>query len=506
MQEAASAGLCRDGGFRYYRTPSEFHGCAALRIYNSLTRTIEPLKPLADNKIGMYVCGMTVYDYCHLGHARVLVVFDMVARYLRSQGYDVTYVRNITDVDDKILRGAASSGKGLDEFTQFFIEAMHEDERALAVLPPDKEPRATEHMEQIVQMITALLDKGFAYQADNGDVYYRVRQFPNYGRLSGELLDDLRVGARVAADESKDDPLDFVLWKTAKSGEPHWDSPWGPGRPGWHIECSAMSTHALGNHFDIHAGGMDLQFPHHENEIAQTEAATGEPFANLWMHIGHLRIEQEKMSKSLGNFVTIRQLLKRDRNRARIGEVIRFMLLSSHYRSPMHYSDAALEKSKAGLTRLYLAMDRVSKLSDRPEAVVTDAVFSERFDAAMDEDFNTPEAMAVLFDLAREINKAINQGDIPRALGLAAQAQECATILGLLQTDPAIFLGISGADGEGSAGAGESSDGGIDALVLQRDNARAAGDWKAADRIRDQLHANGIILEDGAAGTSWRRR
>ena len=475
-----------------------------MRIYNSLTRKIEPFRPLQNRKVGMYVCGMTVYDYCHLGHARVLVVFDMVARYLRACGYELTYVRNITDIDDKILRAAAVQNKEIDEFTGYFIEAMHEDERALSVLPPDLEPRATDHIDQIIDMVNRLMDNGFAYQGTNGDVYYRVRKFANYGQLSGELLDDLKAGARVEADESKDDPLDFVLWKAAKPGEPFWDSPWGAGRPGWHIECSAMSTHALGNHFDIHAGGMDLRFPHHENEIAQSEAATGEQFANVWMHIGHLRIDEQKMSKSLGNFVTIRELLTHDNNKIRMGEVMRLLLLSSHYRSPMHYSDEALENSKSALTRLYLTLERIDKLSGDRSKVSTK--WADRFCGVMDEDFNTPEALACLFELGREVNKSLDRGEISSGLGLGAELRRLAEMLGLLFTEPNIFLGSSEVSADQAGVAEQLRAEEVRSLISQREKARDEKRYQDADRVREKLDDYGIIVEDGPSGTSWRRK
>ena len=458
-----------------------------IRIHNSLTRRKEPLTPIAPGKVRMYVCGMTVYDYCHIGHARVMVVFDMVSRYLRARGYDLTYVRNVTDIDDKIIKRAAENGESIEALTARFIEYMHEDERALGVLPPDEEPRATTHIPEINGMIARLIANGYAYQGANGDVYYRVRKFAAYGRLSGKSLDELQVGARIAADESKDDPLDFVLWKSAKPGEPQWDSPWGPGRPGWHIECSAMSMHCLGNHFDIHGGGQDLQFPHHENEIAQSEGATGEPFVNLWMHNGFVRVADEKMSKSLGNFFTIREVLAKFDP-----EVVRYLILASHYRSPLNYSEDSLANAKQALTRLYLTLQEAGigeRASDGKE-------FARRFYEAMDDDFNSPIALAVLFDLAREINR-VRQADPEEASALAGRLRELGGILGLLGRDPEQFL-------KGHAATG-TSDADIEALVAARTAARAGRNWAESDRIRDELKQRGVILEDKAGVTAWRR-
>lgn len=461
-----------------------------LQIYNSLTRRKEPFQPIEPGKVRMYVCGMTVYDLCHLGHARVLVVFDVVVRYLRARGYDVNYVRNITDVDDKIIQRANENQEPIDTLTSRFIAAMHEDAAALGVLPPDQEPRATTSMDQIIAMIKALVEKGYAYAATNGDVYFDVSRFEGYGRLSGKNPDELRAGARVEVDDAKDDPLDFVLWKAAKPQEPSWPSPWGPGRPGWHIECSAMSTRCLGNHFDIHGGGMDLQFPHHENEIAQSEGATGEPFVNLWMHNGFVQVDEEKMSKSLGNFFTVREILTRYRP-----EEVRYFILASHYRSPLNYSDDHLEKARGALSRLYTA------LKGLPEAeAAEDTGYASRFHGAMDDDFNSPEALAVLFDLAREINRC--RGEEPqRAAALAALLRQLGRILGLLQDDPEAFLRA-----EPGKGARQGlKDAEIEALIQAREEARSRKDWAEADRIRDHLAAEGILLEDGASGTGWRR-
>jgi cysteinyl-tRNA synthetase len=476
-----------------------------IRIHNSLTRRKEPLAPILPGKVRMYVCGMTVYDYCHIGHARVMVVFDMVARYLRARGYDLTYVRNVTDIDDKIIKRAAENGEPVEALTARFIQFMHEDERALGVLPPDEEPRATTHIPEIVAMIARLIANGYAYQGVNGDVYYRVRKFAPYGRLSGKSLDELQVGARIAADESKDDPLDFVLWKSAKPGEPQWDSPWGPGRPGWHIECSAMSTRCLGDHFDIHGGGLDLQFPHHENEIAQSEGATGQPFVNLWMHNGFVRVADEKMSKSLGNFFTIREVLAKFDP-----ETVRYLILASHYRSPLNYSDDSLDNAKQALTRLYLTLQEagigeaatVPSLARGPHLDPIGApdasgeTFVRRFYEAMDDDFNSPIALAVLFDLAREINRA-RESDPAEARALAGRLRELGGILGLLERDPAQFL-----KGQSSSAAGDAE---IEALVAARTAARASRNWAESDRIRDELRQRGVILEDKAGVTTWRR-
>ena len=459
-----------------------------LHIYNTLTKTKERFTPIEPGKVRMYVCGMTVYDYCHLGHGRVMVVFDMVVRYLRARGYQVTYVRNITDIDDKIIRRAQENAEPMDALTGRFIQAMHEDAQALGVLPPDQEPRATLYIPEIIAMIAALVERGYAYAAANGDVYYRVREFAGYGQLSGKSLDDLRVGARVEADEMKQDPLDFVLWKAAKPGEPQWDSPWGAGRPGWHIECSAMSGACLGHHFDIHGGGLDLQFPHHENEIAQSVGATGEKFVNVWMHNGFVRVDDEKMSKSLGNFFTIREVLKKYDP-----EVVRYFILASHYHSPLNYAETSLDNAKAALTRLYTA------LKDVTPAVVPSlpAEYAEHFYAAMDDDFNTPVAVAVLFDLARDINR-LRDSDPPHAAGLAALLLQLAGILGLLGRDPRAFL-------QGATEAGGPSNADIEAQIAARTAAKRAKNFTESDRIRDALKAQGVILEDIAGGTTWRR-
>ncbi|MEJ2575179.1 MAG: cysteine--tRNA ligase [Gammaproteobacteria bacterium] len=465
-----------------------------LTIYNDLTRTKETFEPLQPGQVRMYVCGMTVYDLCHLGHARVLVVFDTVARYLRARGYAVTYVRNITDIDDKIIKRANDNGEPFHELTRRFIAAMHEDAAALGVLPPDLEPKATEHIEELLVMIQRLIANGHAYVADNGDVYYDVRSFPGYGRLSGKSIDDLEAGARVEPGDAKRDPLDCALWKSAKPGEPAWPSPWGEGRPGWHIECSAMATKALGDTFDIHGGGADLTFPHHENEIAQSEGATGHPFVNYWMHNGFVRINEEKMSKSLGNFFTVREILARYRP-----EEVRYFILTSHYRSPLNYDDVHLDQARGALTRLYTALRGLP--SETP--VRFDSPFVGRFHAAMDDDFNTPEAFAVLFDLVREINR-LRSDDEAGAAVLAAELRYLGGVLGLLQDEPEAFLKGQAA---GAAAAAESGldDAAVEALIAQRLTARQARDWGEADRIRDELKASGIVLEDGAQGTTWRR-
>jgi cysteinyl-tRNA synthetase len=451
-----------------------------LTIHNSLTRSKEALVPLTPGQIRLYVCGMTVYDLCHLGHARVFVVFDMVVRWLRHSGYEVVYVRNITDIDDKIIKRAQENNETPAALTERFIAEMHRDERALGVLPPDHEPRATAYVAQMLALIAQLERNGLAYPAPNGDVYYSVRGFADYGRLSGKSLDELRAGERVEVDTNKRDPMDFVLWKSAKPGEPAWDSPWGSGRPGWHIECSAMSADLLGKHFDIHGGGQDLQFPHHENEIAQSEGAHGCKFVNTWMHNGFVRVDNEKMSKSLGNFFTIRQVLEKYD-----AEVIRFFILRAHYRSPLSYSDAHLDDARGALSRLYTA------LKTCPAASTPDwnTPAAQRFQAAMDDDFNTPEALAVLFELA----SAANRGD----QAAATELRNLAAVLGLLERDAATYLQAGAADGQDTER--------INALIAARQAARQARDFAESDRIRDTLSAMGVVLEDGAGGTGWRR-
>lgn len=459
-----------------------------LALYNTLTRKKEPFTPREPGKVRMYVCGMTVYDYCHLGHARMMLVFDMVARWLRASGYQLTYVRNITDIDDKIIRRAAENGESLRALTDRFIAAMHEDTAALGILPPDVEPRATEYVEAMQTIIRKLQDKGLAYQAGSGDVCYAVRSFPGYGKLSGKSLDELRAGERVGVDEGKRDPLDFVLWKSAKADEPaeaRWPSDWGEGRPGWHIECSAMSHALLGETFDIHGGGMDLQFPHHENEIAQSEGAHGCAFVRYWMHNGFVRVNDEKMSKSLGNFFTIRDVLK-----SFDAEVVRFFVLRAHYRSELNYSDAHLEDARAALARLYTALKNVPPAADAASDIDWQHPAAARFRAAMDDDFNTPEAIAVLFELANEANRERNPAT-------AALLRRLAAILGFLERDPAAFL--QGGEGEGEEGAR------IEARIAERAAAKKARDFARADAIRAELLAEGIILEDGPQGTTWRK-
>jgi cysteinyl-tRNA synthetase len=459
-----------------------------LSIFNNLTNRKEEFKPIKAGKVGMYVCGMTVYDYCHVGHARVLVVFDMITRYLRHLGYDVNYVRNITDIDDKIINRANENGESFGNLTTRFIDAMHGDAAVLGVLPPDQEPKATTSMDQIITMIQTLIDNGYAYPADNGDVYYDVSKFEGYGKLSGKKLEDLRAGERVAVDEVKDDPMDFVLWKAAKPDEPSWDSPWGPGRPGWHIECSAMSTDCLGDHFDIHGGGLDLQFPHHENEIAQSEAATGCKFVNYWIHNGFVQIRKEKMSKSLGNFFVLREVLKEY-----APEVMRYFILASHYRSHLNYSDQNLDSAKAALERFYTALRGVETTE-----VIDGGDYDQRFRDAMNDDFNTAEALAVLFDIANSLNKAKAENNAEQATALASMLKYLGGVLGLLQDDAETFL-------KSGVVEGGLSDSDIETLIQQRLNARQDKDWAEADRVRDELQAQGILLEDGAGGTTWRR-
>ena len=460
-----------------------------LKIHNSLSGQKEEFKPLRPNEVRMYVCGMTNYDYIHVGHARMLVAFDLVQRYLRSLGYQVTYVRNVTDIDDKIIERAAANGENWADLARRFTVAMHEDCATLGLQNPDLEPRATEFIAPIIAMIETLIDKGFAYAADNGDVMYSVRKFPNYGRLSGKKIDDLRSGSRVQVDEAKHDPLDFVLWKHAKPGEPSWASPWGAGRPGWHIECSAMSTSLLGNYFDLHGGGEDLKFPHHENEIAQSCAACDAPFVRTWMHNGFVRVNDEKMSKSLGNFFTVREVLKTLRD----PEVLRFFLLSSHYRGPINYSAAQLAQADETLLGLYRA------LKDAAPNGVVDAPEVERFRAAMDDDFNTPDALAVMQGVARNLNLAKAAGNVAGASNGAATLRALGAILGVLQQDPDTYL-------KRSAGIKSLADAEVEALLASRREARAAKNFTESDRIRDVLSAAGILLEDKPGGrTEWRR-
>ena len=455
----------------------------SLQIFNSLTRQKETFQPLVPGKVGMYVCGMTVYDFCHLGHARVMVAFDVIARYLRHRGYEVNYIRNITDIDDKIIKRANENGEAFDALTERFIAEMHKDSDLLGIERPSAEPKATAHIDDIIALNETLINKGFAYAADNGDVYYAVRKFDGYGQLSGKVIDELEAGARVEVDEHKRDPLDFVLWKAAKPEEPHWQSPWGIGRPGWHIECSAMSKCCLGDTFDIHGGGPDLKFPHHENEIAQSEAANGKKFVNTWMHAGAVRVDGEKMSKSLGNFFTIREILEKYP-----AEVVRFFLLSSQYRSAINYSEDSLKEAQTKLERFYNALlgVQVGDVAD------IDNDYSQRFHAAMDDDFNTPEAIAALFDLGRAVNKTSGA----EQAALAGQLRFLGGVLGCLQSDPQAFL---------QSGAGDEAEW-IESMIVKRAEAKRAKDFATADAVRDELLAKGIVLRDGPEGTSWSKQ
>jgi len=475
-----------------------------LKIFNTLARDKQEFIPIIPGKAGMYVCGMTVYDYCHLGHARVLVVFDMVYRWLKASGYAVTYVRNITDIDDKIIKRAAENGESIHALTARFIAAMHEDADALGVQRPNHEPRATQYVPEMLEMIARLEANGLAYRATDGDVNFAVRKFEGYGKLSGKSLEDLRAGERVDIADNKHDPLDFVLWKHAKEQEAEevkWDSPWGKGRPGWHIECSAMGSRLLGQHFDIHGGGADLQFPHHENEIAQSEGAHQCGFVNYWMHNGFVNVDKEKMSKSLGNFFTIREVLKKYD-----AEVVRFFILRAHYRSPLNYSDVHLDDAKQSLDRLYTALKNVPA-----EAGTVDwnEAHAHRFKAAMDDDFNTPEAMAELFDMANELNRT-------KSVDTARQLKGLGGVMGLLQEDPIErsqrsrnIVGqikfLEDGDAESAASAATHSPETIEHMIKARATAKQAKNYAEADRIRKELLATGIILEDGATGTTWRR-
>jgi cysteinyl-tRNA synthetase len=464
-----------------------------LRIHNSLTGEKEEFKPIRPGEVRMYVCGMTVYDNIHIGHARMLTVFDLVQRHLRSRGYKVTYVRNITDIDDKIIQRAAQLGEDWREFAARFTAAMHEDCATLGLQAPDAEPRATDFIPAIIAMTRTLIERGYAYVAADGDVMYAVRKFPAYGRLSGKRIDDLRAGSRVQIDEAKLDPLDFVLWKRAKPGEPYWGSPWGDGRPGWHIECSAMSTSLLGPHFDLHGGGMDLKVPHHENEIAQSCAACGPPFVDVWMHNGFVRINDEKMSKSLGNFFTVREVLKTLRD----PEVLRFFLLSSHYRGPINYSEVQLTQADETLLGLYRALDGAAPAP--ADAHGAPSASRLQFDAAMDDDFNTADALAVMQGVARELNTVKAAGRSREAAALAGELRAMGAALGVLQQPPDAFL-------KRGVGTGSLSDADIEALLAARRAARAARNFGESDRIRDVLAGAGIVLEDKAGGaTGWRR-
>lgn len=462
----------------------------ALQIYNTLSRQKEVFKPLQPGKIAMYVCGITVYDYCHIGHARVLVAFDVITKFLRSQGWNVTYVRNITDIDDKIIKRANENGEVFTDLTSRFIDYMHEDEARLGIARPDIEPRATAYIEKIVDMNQALIDKGYAYAANNGDVYYRVTRFADYGKLTNKNVDELLVGARIEVDEVKEDPRDFVLWKAAKAGEPAWQSPWGNGRPGWHIECSAMSKHCCGSTFDIHGGGPDLPFPHHENEIAQSEAANGCKYVNYWMHAGAVRVDGEKMSKSLGNFFTIRDVLEKYHP-----EVVRFLLVSSHYRSPINYAEDNLIEARAGLERFYGALRDYAAVAPTPLAQLQGSGYYQAFVAAMNDDFNTRVALATMYDLVRELNSA---SDTQRAQQLAGELKALGDVLGILQENPTVFLQAGASDQM----AAET----VDALVAERIQAKKDKNYARADEIRKLLGTNGIVIEDGKDGSSqWRR-
>ena len=456
-----------------------------LKIYNTLTHSKEAFTPIEEGRVRMYVCGLTTYDYAHVGHARMLVAFDVIVRYLRASGLEVTYVRNITDIDDKIIRRANENGEPFTALTERFIAATHEDELALNILPPDIEPRATAHIDQIISMVESLIEKGFAYAADNGDVYYSVPAFPGYAKLSRKNPDELMAGARIEVGESKRDPRDFVLWKASKDGEPGWDSPWGFGRPGWHIECSAMSTCCLGETFDIHGGGSDLMFPHHDNEIAQSEAATGKPFVRTWMHNGPVRVDDEKMSKSLGNFFTVREVLKQYP-----AEVVRYFLIASHYRSAINYSEENLQTAYGALERFYNALKGLDP-DARPEP---DSQWEQDFRAAMDDDFNTPGALGVMFDLVREINR-LRDSDFARASQLGMLLRELGDILGVLQLAPEEFLRQGSAEVDADY---------IDGLIARRNQARADKDWALADALRDELKALNVVLEDNRDETTWR--
>jgi len=459
-----------------------------LKLYNSLTQQKEEFKPIIEGEVKLYVCGVTIYDLCHIGHARTYVAFDLVVRYLRYLGYKVTFVRNVTDVDDKIIRRAAENNEDIHSITERYLQFMHEDFRALNIVEPDIEPRVTTHMAEIIELVAQLLAKKHAYIADSGDVLFDVSSFPEYGRLSGQNLDQLQAGSRVAVRGGKHNPMDFVLWKKAKADEPSWDSPWGAGRPGWHIECSAMNGKHLGKHFDIHGGGSDLMFPHHENEIAQSCCAHDTPYVNYWMHTGMVQVNQEKMSKSLGNFFTIRDVLKEY-----TAETVRFFLLSGHYRSQLNYSESHLQQAHSGLERLYTAMRGITVATPSEDIR---APYEVRFRAALNDDFNVPEAMSVLFDITREVNRQrVEHPSV--AAQLVGLMIEYGAVLGILQQAPEAFLKGSDVDTDVAE---------IEALIAERNAARAAKDWQRADVARDQLQALGIMLEDTAEGTLWRRQ
>lgn len=460
-----------------------------LKIYNTLTRQKEEFKPLQPGKVGMYVCGVTVYDYCHIGHGRTFAAFDTIARYLRWRGYDLTFVRNITDVDDKIIKRAAENGESCEALVNRFVDAMHEDFAALGIGRPDIEPTVTTHMDDVIAIVEKLIENGNAYVADNGDVMFSVASFPEYGRLSQQNLEMLQAGARVDVNENKRDPLDFVLWKSAKPGEPHWSSPWGEGRPGWHIECSAMNMKHLGDVFDIHGGGSDLAFPHHENEIAQSCCAHHTKYVNYWMHSGMVQVDKVKMSKSLGNFFTIRDVLKEYD-----GQTVRYFLISGHYRSQLNYSEDNLKQARSAVERLYTALRGVTATAPSDELAKP---YREQFMNAMDDDFNTPEALPVLFELAKAINR-VKDEDADKAAQYAGLLVELGGVLGLCQEEAEQFL-------QGDAQGDDNEVAQIEALIKQRQDARAAKDWGKADEARDALTAMGIVLEDGPQGTTWRK-
>ncbi|CNG87039.1 cysteinyl-tRNA synthetase [Yersinia kristensenii] len=461
-----------------------------LKIFNTLSRQKEEFKPIHAGKIGMYVCGITIYDLCHIGHGRTFVAFDVVSRYLRYLGYSLTYVRNVTDVDDKIIKRAIENNETCEQLTTRMLAEMHKDFDALNLKRPDLEPRATHHIPEIIELTERLIARKHAYVASNGDVMFSVESDPDYGLLSRQDLDQLQAGARVEVADVKRNPMDFVLWKMSKPGEPSWESPWGPGRPGWHIECSAMNGKQLGAHFDIHGGGSDLMFPHHENEIAQSTCAHDGPYVNYWMHSGMVMIDKEKMSKSLNNFFTIRDVLA-----YYDAETVRYFLMSGHYRSQLNYSEENLKQARASLERLYTAL----RGTDVNAAPAGGAEFEARFRAAMDDDFNTPEAYSVLFDLAREVNR-LKAEDMTAANALAAELRKLAHVLGLLEQDPELFL-QSGAQTDDDDEVAK-----IEALIKQRNDARSSKDWALADSARDQLNGLGIVLEDGPQGTTWRRK
>ena len=486
-----------------------------IRIHDSLTGQKQDLRPIRPGEVRMYLCGDTVYDFCHIGHARSKVAFDVVRRHLAHRGYRVVFVRNITDIDDKIIRRAAEVGEPIEVFTERYIAAMHEDYDRLGILRPDHEPRATQYVPGMVALAQRLIERGHAYVADDGDVMYSVSSFEGYGKLSGKKLADLRAGSRIEIDTAKRDPLDFVLWKRAKPGEPSWQSPWGPGRPGWHIECSVMSADILGDEFDIHAGGMDLKFPHHENEIAQSCAATGAHFAHLWMHNGFVNVDDEKMSKSLGNFFTIRTVL--DSGKVRHPEVLRYFLIGSQYRGPINYSLTQIEQADAALGRLYTALRGLDAAPVAapvmPVGQGADSAAWQAFHAAMDDDFNTPEALAVLQGLASEINRATAAGDTVRATSVARTLREMGAVLGVLALPAEDWFRATGLQapagegGAGDAGADRWDDARIEAAIAGRRAARQAKDFKRSDEIRDELAAAGLVLEDKPGGvTVWRRQ